>query len=134
MLAECEKYHKDRNRTWLAVIDPDEFITYNTVAINDPPLSFVDKTPHQYTLPTYHRKMMEWRWQIPDAIAQHTTIFDFINHRKHEDPWLSEPCHLMPRLFFGSEETSPFLLQHSEVEQYGFNTLQFSTLRFFSSC
>jgi len=34
-LAECQKIHKDKGRTWIAVIDPDEYITYNPVSDSD---------------------------------------------------------------------------------------------------
>ena len=34
-LAECQKFHKDKGRTWIAVIDPDEYITYNPISDSD---------------------------------------------------------------------------------------------------
>lgn len=35
-LAECQRHHKAKGREYVVVIDPDEFITYNTIAEDEP--------------------------------------------------------------------------------------------------
>ena len=34
-LEQCELFHKERNRKWLAIIDPNEFMTYNEALDDD---------------------------------------------------------------------------------------------------
>jgi hypothetical protein len=35
-LAECQRHHKAKGREYVAVIDPDEFVTYNVIADDEP--------------------------------------------------------------------------------------------------
>lgn len=69
------------------------------------------------------------RKRAADSFTNGQTIFDFIN--KEEEPWISEVCYLMPRLFFSAVESHSHELSEANVEQYGFEVMDFSTLRFF---
>jgi len=74
--------------------------------------------------------MYSIRERTMDAFAKGQTIFDFISDGKDREPWISEICYLMPRLFFSAVESLPHELSEAHVEQYNFDVLKFSTLRF----
>lgn len=136
-LAKCMMYHKERNRSWVAIVDPDEFITYNTIIDDDPhPYQGNDIDAEDEILPKYddleyRSDMYAMRERAVKSFARGQTLFDFINEAKDQEPWISEICYLMPRLFFSSVESQPHELTEARVEQYGFDVMNFSTLRFF---
>jgi hypothetical protein len=138
-LAQCQKYHKARNRTWLAVIDPDEFITYNIISDDDrdperkndvDAFGLIDGV--NFTATSYRINMQEARRAMTkeNALGQ-KTVFQYINEHREEAPWNSEPCYLMPRTLFSAIESPLDALHDSGVTQYGFDPNRFSTLRYF---
>ncbi len=142
-LADCELYHKEKGRSWLAVIDPDEYITFNLINDDDPVMndnSAIDEdVPEKFLSKKYVNEMYSVRRGFGSVknylnsghYQEQQTVFSFIQKNQHKEPWISEPCYLMPRLFFSAVESSPNVLSKSNVEQYGLNPLQFSTLRYF---
>jgi len=136
-LAKCMLHHKERNRSWVAIVDPDEFITYNTIIDDDPhPYLHYDSIDLDRIIPKYddleyRNEMYAMRERAAESLAKGQTLFDFINEAKDTEPWISEICYLMPRLFFSAVESQPHELTEANVEQYGFNLMNYSTLRFF---
>lgn len=138
-LAECQKYHKARNRTWVAIIDPDEFITYNIISDDDRDperkhdvdvFDLIDG--ENFTEPSYRIKMQEARRSMTKENALGLkTVYQYINEHREEAPWNSEPCYLMPRTLFSAVESTPDVLYDSGVTQYGFDPNRFSTLKYF---
>jgi len=140
-LAKCMMYHKDRNRSWVAIIDPDEYITYNTIVSDDPhpyrkqdhPDTFskgFEEYP-RFDETEYRNAMYAMREKAAESLGISQTLFDFINEAKDIEPWISEICHLMPRLFFSAVESHRHELTEAHVEQFGFDVMNFSTLRYF---
>ena len=129
-LSECEKYHKKKGRSWLAVIDPDEYITFNTINDNDPKEEGID-VPEKFLEPQYVEEMNSIRKNLGYVLDQQQTVFSFINENHDKDPWKTEPCHLMPRLFFSAVESSDDIISKANVQQYGLDPMNFSTLRYF---
>lgn len=135
-LARCEQYHKEKGRDWLAIIDPDEFITYNIIADDDPePERYFDttafeKAPPKYFEPTYRRDMYELRERARHAFRQGTTIWDFIKEEE-DGPWKDEKCYLMPRLLFSAVESMPYELEDAQVDSNTYDVMKFTTLRYF---
>jgi len=127
----CQKYHKERNRTWIALVDPDEYITYNLITPDDPKVSIIRETPDAFMDSKYVSSMKNVRKNLKQVISGGKTVFDFLQDEKNKEPWISEPCYLMPRLFFSAVESGPHLLAEAGVAQFGFNTSRFSTLRYF---
>ncbi len=132
-LAECQLYHKKKGRTWLAVIDPDEYITYNTINADDPKYEMLKEIPTKFLEKGYMQQMMNIRKDIQTNLKQyqHQTLFSFINNNKEKEPWISEPCYLMPRLFFSAIESPIDIIAKAKAEEYGFDPMDFSTLRYF---
>lgn len=135
-LYECQRYHKQNNRSWVAIIDPDEYITYNLIQdderhpeyINDLDILDIQDLYQNFTTMEYHKEMVTRRKGLVEHFDK-TTIFDYI--QMNESPWKSEPCYLMPRLFFSALESPAEMVQKAGVHSYGIDPTKFSTLRFF---
>lgn len=131
-LSECQRYHKKKGRTWLAVVDPDEYITYNTISQDDPKIQRTNEDePEKFFQPDYVNEMTSIRNQLGNILQQRKTVFSFINENRDKEPWISEQCHLMPRIFFSAVESSNDILSRSNADKYGFDPLKLSTLRYF---
>jgi hypothetical protein len=130
-LMECEKFHKQKGRTWLAIIDPDEYITYNLISGDDPHNENLEDIPEKFVEPQYMKEMQRIRKNLGKVLHEEKTIFSFIAENRDKEPWVSEQCNLMPRLFFSSIEHSNDVLSKANVQQYGFDPMAFSTLRYF---
>jgi len=126
MFKDCQKYHKERNRTWVVFIDPDEYITYNPITADDPEVVKMEDAPKFFLDPEY----VSAAKNIRRNLTQEKTVFDFLKDEKNKEPWMSEPCYLMPRLFFSVVESSPNQLAEANVAQW-FNTSRFNTLHYF---
>ena len=131
-IAACQRYHKERNRTWAAIIDPDEYITYNLIGDNEDSSDEFDLTPLEYNDTVYKDNMLESRKGLNFFMDRNVTIFDYIHKHKNRDPWKSESCHLMPRLFFSAVESSYTNLSQRICENHGFSVTSFNTLRYFN--
>lgn len=133
LICECLKYHQAKNRTWVAIIDPDEFITYNIIGDNDPGISQekFDEAPVQFNNSTYRMLMKKKRESLKSILQQDKTIFDFIEEGRGNEPWESEPCYLMPRLMFSSVESTFEEARQTNLEDFGFDISTFNTLRYF---
>lgn len=138
-LAECQKYHKARNRTWLAVIDPDEFITFNIISDDDRDPERKHDVDAFGLITGKNFTDFEYRVAMQDARRAMTkenalglkTVFEYIHDHKDEIPWINEPCYLMPRTLFSAIESPNDVLNDSGVTQYGFDPNNFSTLKYF---
>lgn len=131
MYMDCQKYHKERNRTWIVFIDPDEYVTYNLITADDPKVLKADDTPEEFLKPEYISAAKNIRRNLTQVMLYDKTVFDFLQDEKNKHIWISEPCYLMPRLFFSAVESSPIQLAEADVTQFGFNTSRFNTLRYF---
>jgi hypothetical protein len=133
---ECQRFHKKNNRSWVAIIDPDEFITYNLIQdderdpefLNDIDIIDINDLNPEFTDVEYHKKMIALRRGLDEHFDK-TTIFDYI--KMHKEPWDNEPCYLMPRLFFSALESPAEMVQKSGVDEFGIDPMKFSTLRYF---
>ncbi len=130
-LSECERYHKKKGRTWTAIIDPDEYVTWNTENYDDPKHQSSDNIPEQFLKPEYIKEMKSIRKQLENVLQRQQTVFSFINENRDKNPWVNEQCYLMPRLFFSAVESSDNIISKAGVAQNDINLLQFSTLRYF---
>ena len=138
-LAECQKYHKRKGRSWVALVDPDEFITFNLVEADDrdPERSndvdvFDLMNGKNFTALDYRIKMQELRQQMTDQnVLQHQTVMDYLNQHKNEEPWKSESCYLMLRTLFSAIESPPDVLEDAGVTKYGLDANKFTTLKYY---
>jgi len=130
-LAECQKYHKRKNRTWVAIIDVDEYMTYNIIQDDDPILIVEEDTPEQFLTLDYVEAMNKTRSHLRQVLEKDKTVFEYINENNQNEPWKSEVCHLMSRLFFSAVDSPTEVLANATISQYGLDPIQFSTLRYF---
>jgi hypothetical protein len=142
-LAECMKYHKARGRSWTALIDPDEYITFNILSDDDRDperkndvdvFDFMDGP--NFTQMEYRVQTHNLRREMTESNAlQHQTVWDYIHQDQHQnqlqEPWKSEPCYLMLRTLFSAVESPPDILQDAGVAQYGFDSNKFTTLKYY---
>jgi hypothetical protein len=124
----CMRYHKKKGRTWVALIDSDEYITYNPFVMDEGEMEgdteTLPETPDMYKNEAYVQMMQHLRKQLPsftvdktmhenrgaENLTVHpppdvrwikpTSVVDFLN----DQPYSVEPCLLMPRLFFSAVE------------------------------
>ncbi len=138
-LAECMKHHKREGRDWVALVDPDEYITFNILADDDrdPERKYdVDifglMDNDNFTSMKYRIQTYEWRREMTQSRALHRqTVWDYIHQHKELEPWKSEPCYLMLRTLFSAVESPPDVLEDAGVSQYGFDVNKFTTLKYF---
>jgi hypothetical protein len=119
-------YHKKKGHTWVALIDSDEYITYNPFVMDDGENEgAVEKsptTPDKYKDEAYVQMMQNMRKQLPSFTVHQNlyvnrwqenlisnpnvlwikpaSILDFLINQSYS----FEPCLLMPRLFFSAVE------------------------------
>jgi len=138
-LATCKRYHKARNRSWIAVIDPDEYLTFNILSDDDRDperrhdvdvfglidgKNFTDYH-YRYDMQESRRKMTE------ENVLTQKTVFEYISEHKEETPWNNEPCYLVPRTLFSAIESPPETVEDAGAATYGLDANNFSTLKYF---
>ena len=98
----CMQKHKQKNRSWVLLIDVDEYLAFNR----------------------YTKKRKAVDTQKP------TTVASFLQHelaRRHTKLQRS-PCIIIPRLRYGAKESAPELVSKNVPK--GLNASAFQTLRF----
>ncbi len=132
-ITECQRHHKAKNREYVVIIDPDEFVTYNIIHDSEPKYHthHIEDTPKEFTTKEYTDAMKQLRKGLPKYLDRHTTIFDYLQKHKGNEPWESEICHLMVRLYFSAIDSDVKLIEKANVSQYGLDHHKFSTLRYF---
>ena len=150
---QCMHFHKDKGRTWVSLVDNDEFLTFNHYnddqGEEEGDFEYFDETPLKFKNSTYVKEMQKMRKELPNLFPTHrrmfkskpeTTILDYI--LSHEKTF--ENCHLLSRLFFSSIEMNLEDERNIEV-QFGkdlayfskafdgsfSNHIRFRTLRYF---
>jgi hypothetical protein len=84
-LRNCLMHMKTQNRTWVMLVDSDEYLLFNGAA----------KSKKNYAGIEY------------PSIKKESSILDFLNkERKREGSNLTEPCIAIPRMLFGAVESS----------------------------
>ena len=110
---QCLRYLKAKGRSWVALIDSDEFIAFNI------------RYGYSDSLDTATTSK-EKRTELPSA--HETTVSEFINNNTHL--WNNTPCIPMTRTLFG-----PKLNPRTEIINAGlpldFNPDDFNTLKYF---
>jgi len=133
--AKCLLHHKDKGHSWVSMIDSNEFITFNTIAIDDDvdqelfrqngmrndsdpdPSEKMQMMQTKLESSQYESEMKALRLQMTQGhILNRQTVFNYIQDKFNEEPWRSETCHLMPRtLFTRVEESESSLLASDEI-------------------
>jgi hypothetical protein len=115
--AECMRYHKAKNHSWIALIDTDEFIANND--------GYYRNSNGTQNLPILRNDQ---------TLLDHLTAIQSQGNLQHL-PIVDEKCHLMPRLAFSAVEDDPQIVQKANVENVkkrgNFDPMKFSTLRFY---
>lgn len=84
-LRNCLGHMKNRNRTWVMLVDSDEYLLFNGPA----------KSKENYAGIEY------------SSIKKESSILNFLNkEQKREGSNLTEPCIAIPRMLFGAVESS----------------------------
>jgi len=138
-LAECQRHHKAKGREYVAVIDPDEFVTYNTISDDEPDTSSVghviEGTPEEFTTPKYTKAMNKMRKALPTYHSSHKPILEYLHDQisdSHNTIFQDEICHLMVRLYFSAIENDHEISERgANVSQYGIDYTRYSTVRYF---
>jgi|AntRauTorckE5430_2_1112549.scaffolds.fasta_scaffold00313_9 zinc transporter ZupT len=138
-LAECQKHHKAKNRSWVAVIDTDEYLTFNILSDDDRDperrndvdvFDLIDGT--NFTELNYRVEMQEARRAMTeDNVLTQKTVFEYISEHQEERPWISEPCYLMTRTLFSAIESPSHTAEDAGVDKYGLDVNKFNTLKYF---
>ena len=89
------KYHKERGTLWIALIDPDEYITFNILSDddrdpewkNDVDVFDLMDRPDSFTQMEYTRRVQthNLRREMTDTYALlHQTVWDYIHQYQHK--------------------------------------------------
>ena len=120
LYSACMKYYKDRNRTFVILIDADEFITYNLLSDDDNDGDEVTKEvemafdndekeekstmiqeidveyfrqfscPEKYLTSSYILTMAQTRRELTHTQDQYRTLWDYLQNQSTIEPWYSE--------------------------------------------
>jgi hypothetical protein len=107
-IGQCLRHHKATGRSWVALVDTDEFIAFNSVYGGDSSMTAAE----QRRLPSTHE----------------TTVADFMNF--NESLFDDMPCLGMTRTLFGPKLATEQELRKAELPQ-GFDPEDFNTLKYF---
>jgi len=134
--SRCMEFHKREQRSWVLLIDSDEFLTFNYMHSDDatmpprPPLR-PSKSQSLGEL-SWWRKRADYQAEAQKRLPQieNTTIAEFILTEADEHPWKYEdlPCYSFPRLTYGPYESEENHVRRGVpdiLNPYNFNTLRF---------
>jgi len=138
--SRCMEYHKLQGRTWVLLIDSDEFLTFNYMHSNDvtdPPRPAIQELAPKLSneslgqLRWWRRRtnyQMDVQKRLP--LAETTTIAEFILAEADQHPWKFEDiaCYSFPRLMYGAQESEESQVRAGVpdgVDPYKLQTLRF---------
>lgn len=133
--SKCLLLMKRLKRSWVALHDADEFITFNRFTPSDPNWKERNETLKRAAGRSESMSLADHlvlaRTRLPEAGGA-ITVADFINREHDRAPWAYQPCLPMTRLLFGAAESPEVLSRDTEtnVVPHGFNATNFDTLRY----
>mmetsp|Transcript_282 Transcript_282/g.341 ORF Transcript_282/g.341 Transcript_282/m.341 type:complete len:195 (-) Transcript_282:135-719(-) len=117
------------NRSWVTIIDTDEYITFNRFSHGDPTL--LELNFSQYATTT-RDNLIRARTRLP-ITGGDTTAYSFIQQESDNLPWAYQSCVPMFRLQFGLRETPMSQLEREDDLSLpaGYKTTDYYTTRYF---
>jgi len=148
----CMKYHKNKNRSWTILIDPDEFIILNKVTGVEPGNFFENKNGKKWVfnpkgefnsdeknrlLPrtngveaSLNKENMIKRTNLPNLWT--TTIKDILEEERKKFPWNESACVSLPRFQFGTTTSNDVVYKKISIKNFAKEYFEkFKTLKFF---
>eukprot|EP00985_Skeletonema_marinoi_P010726 scaffold5037_cov180-Skeletonema_marinoi.AAC.2 len=125
----CLQEMKRVNRSWVTIIDTDEYITFNRFSHGDPTL--LELNFSQYATTT-RDNLIRARTRLP-ITGGDTTAYSFIQQESDNLPWAYQSCVPMFRLQFGLRETPISQLEREDDLSLpaGHKTTDYYTTRYF---
>lgn len=122
----CLHEMKRVNRSWVASIDTDEYITFNRFSDEDPSLVDLNFSENATTL---RDNLLRARARLP-MTGSTTTAYSFIQQENDNLPWAYQSCVPMFRMQFGVRET-PSSPVFDDSFPSGYNATDYYTTRYF---
>jgi len=136
--SRCMEFHKQEQRSWVLLIDSDEFLTFNYMHSDDvtmpprPPIDEKSGTSTSRGQLRWWRKRANYQADVQKRLppVENTTIAEFILTEADEHPWKHDdlPCYSFPRLTYGPHESEESQVRYGVPDianPYHFNTLRF---------
>jgi len=136
--SRCMEFHKQEQRSWVLLIDSDEFLTFNYMHSDDaimpprPPIDVMSGTSTSRGQLRWWRKRADYQADVQKRLPpmENTTIAEFILTEADEHPWKHDdlPCYSFPRLTYGPHESEESQVRSGVPDianPYHFNTLRF---------
>ena len=126
----CLQEMKRVNRSWVTVIDTDEYITFNRFSHGDP--TQLELNFSQYAT-TARDTLIRARTRLP-MTGGDTTAYSFIQQESEHLPWAYQSCVPMFRLQFGLRETPLSQLEREDEDvsfPAGYNATDYYTTRYY---
>jgi len=138
--SRCMEYHKLQGRTWVLLIDSDEFLTFNYMHSNDvtdPPRPAIQELAPKLSNESlgqlrWWRRRTNYQMDVQKRLppAETTTIAEFILAEADQHPWKFEDiaCYSFPRLMYGAQESEESQVRAGVpdgVDPYKLQTLRF---------
>ena len=128
---ECLMYSKQMNRTWVTLIDTDEFLTYNHMGGTE----FEEWEKVQQKLHGESRFAKEKRIRpskAPPTVAEPGKLIEYIRQEQQagtNPDFFNKPCISCPRLQFGAQESTE-KERNQDIDPNVINADRLDTLRF----
>eukprot|EP00588_Corethron_pennatum_P003449 CAMPEP_0194292748 /NCGR_PEP_ID=MMETSP0169-20130528/46380_1 /TAXON_ID=218684 /ORGANISM="Corethron pennatum, Strain L29A3" /LENGTH=385 /DNA_ID=CAMNT_0039041041 /DNA_START=556 /DNA_END=1713 /DNA_ORIENTATION=- len=125
-ISKCLLFHQKKERKWTMLIDTDEYLVFNKLdkAGNERQYEEVKR------IGKHREEVLERVKTLRSDLSEvgRESIAHYAERYKFELPWIVEPCMPLPRLFFGSIESSEAAVKESVP--HIFDAKKFDTLRY----
>jgi len=125
-ISSCLLFHKRKERKWTMIIDTDEYLVFNKIDQHGNESEYKESTKLDKLKRDILEEVQTIRKDLPKVGSE--SIAEYAEKHKLELPWKIEPCMSLPRLFFGSVESSESALKKDVPTM--FDAKKFDTLRY----
>jgi len=122
-ISSCLLHHQTNKRKWTMIIDTDEYLVFNKKDENGKETIYRENEKLDAHKREVLRGVQEIRKDLPKVGK--VSIAEYAEKHKSEQPWEIEPCMSLPRLFFGSMESSESAVRNDvpeifDAKKYGY--------------
>mmetsp|Transcript_21796 Transcript_21796/g.43741 ORF Transcript_21796/g.43741 Transcript_21796/m.43741 type:complete len:479 (-) Transcript_21796:317-1753(-) len=125
-ISKCLLFHQQKDRKWTMLIDTDEYLVFNKKDSHGNERGYEKSNMQDKRKGDMLREVQTLRKVLPKVGSE--SIAEYAEKHKLELPWDIEPCMSLPRLFFGSVESSESALKKDVPTM--FDAKKFDTLRY----
>jgi len=125
-ISSCLLFHKRKERKWTMIIDTDEYLVFNKKDSHGNERGYEKSNMQDRRKGDMLKEVQTLRKVLPKVGSE--SIAEYAEKHRLELPWDIEPCMSLPRLFFGSIESSESAVKKNVPTL--FDAKKYDTLRY----